>query len=361
METTSHAVLAEGLTKRYGAKSALDDFDLTVAPGTVQGLLGPNGAGKTTAVRILSTLLRPDGGRALVAGHDVTTDPRRVRRHIGLVGQNAALDEAVTGRRNLILFGRLFHLDKRHAARRAEELLERFDLVEAADRGVKQYSGGMRRRLDLAASMILAPTVLFLDEPTTGLDPRARNEVWEAVRSLLAGGTAVLLTTQYLDEADKLADRIAVLDRGRKIADDTPERLKRELGGDRIEIVVREAAHLQPALRVLALVTEAGGEPLVDAEERRVTAPVGDRVAALTHVARACQEEGITIEDIGVRRPTLDEVFLRLTGHRAHEDDPDPTTPARPDPSGPGDPSDPPDPSDPSDPSAPSGKEVARR
>ncbi|MGC0415437.1 ATP-binding cassette domain-containing protein [Embleya sp. AB8] len=322
--TTSHVVLAEGLTKRFGAtRVALDGFELAVPRGTVQGLLGPNGAGKTTAVRILSTLLRPDGGRALVAGYDVTADPRRVRRHIGLVGQYAAVDDKVTGRHNLILFGRLFHLDKRQAVRRADELLERFGLAEAADRGVGEYSGGMRRRLDLAASMILAPDVLFLDEPTTGLDPRGRNEVWEAVRSLLAGGTAVLLTTQYLDEADKLADRIAVLDRGRKIADDTPDRLKRQLGGDRIEIVVREPAHLDPAVRVLAMVAEPGHEPAVDPEERRATAPVADRAAALAYVARTCQDEGISIEDLGVRRPTLDEVFLRLTGHRTHEPTPE--------------------------------------
>ncbi|MFI6583386.1 ATP-binding cassette domain-containing protein [Embleya sp. NPDC050493] len=318
-ETTSHAVLAQGLTKRYGTTRALDDFDLTVPRGTVQGLLGPNGAGKTTAVRILSTLLRPDGGRALVAGHDVAGDPRRVRRHIGLVGQHPAVDEVVTGRRNLILFGRLFHLDRRRAARRADELLEQFGLVEVADRGVRQYSGGMRRRLDLAVSMILAPDVLFLDEPTTGLDPRGRNEVWEAVRSLLAGGTAVLLTTQYLDEADKLADRIAVLDRGRKIADDTPDRLKRELGGDRIEIVVRDVVDLPRVVEVPARVADSAGEPVLDREERRVTAPVDDRVAALTNVARTCQDEGIAIEDIGVRRPTLDEVFLRLTGRSARE------------------------------------------
>ncbi|MEU0934840.1 ATP-binding cassette domain-containing protein [Embleya sp. NPDC005971] len=332
IRTTGPAVLAQGLTKRYGDTYALDDFDLTVPRGTVQGLLGPNGAGKTTAVRILSTLLRPDGGRAMVAGHDVTGDPRRVRRHIGLVGQHPAVDEAVTGRRNLTLFGRLFHLDRRRAARRADELLESFGLVEAADRGVKQYSGGMRRRLDLAVSMILAPDVLFLDEPTTGLDPRGRNEVWEAVRSLLAGGTAVLLTTQYLDEADKLADRIAVLDRGRKIADDTPDRLKRDLGGDRIEIVVRDTADLPRLVEVVARVADGGGEPVTDREERRVTAPVGDRVAALTHVARTCQDAGIAIEDIGVRRPTLDEVFLRLTGRRAHEPDSPSTgsTPNRP-------------------------------
>ncbi|WP_406284670.1 ATP-binding cassette domain-containing protein [Embleya sp. NBC_00896] len=323
MRTTNDAVLAEGLTKRYGDTHALDDFDLTVPRGTVQGLLGPNGAGKTTAVRILSTLLRPDGGRALVAGHDVVREARHVRRRIGFVGQYAALDESVTGRRNLTLFGRLFHLDKRHAARRADELLERFSLTEAADKGVKEYSGGMRRRLDLAASMILAPEVLFLDEPTTGLDPRGRNEVWEAVRSLIAGGTAVLLTTQYLDEADKLADRIAVIDRGRKIADDTPDRLKREFGGDRIEVVVRESVDVPRAVRVVAGVAVGGVEPVVAAEERRVTAPVDDRVAALTRVARELQDDGIVIEDIGVRQPTLDEVFLRLTGHRAHETGPE--------------------------------------
>jgi ABC-2 type transport system ATP-binding protein len=220
--TTDYAVRAEAIRKRYGHKHALDGFDLAVRTGTVHGLLGPNGAGKTTAVRALATLLTLDGGRATVAGVDVSRDPRTVRSLIGLTGQYAAVDEILTGRQNLEMFGRLFHLGGRRAALRAGELLERFDLVEAGDKGVSGYSGGMRRRLDLAASMILAPRVLFLDEPTTGLDPRGRGEVWDAVRALVAGGTTVLLTTQYLDEADKLASHITVMDRGRAIADDTP-------------------------------------------------------------------------------------------------------------------------------------------
>ncbi|WP_434097988.1 ATP-binding cassette domain-containing protein [Streptomyces sparsogenes] len=325
------AVRTEGLRKRYGRKPALDGFDLAVGHGTVQGLLGPNGAGKTTAVRILATLARPSGGRATVAGFDVTRQPREVRRRIGLAGQYAAVAEMLTGRQNLVMFGRLFHLDKARAARRADELLSAFGLTEAAGTVAKEYSGGMRRRLDLAASMILAPTVLFLDEPTTGLDPRARNEVWEAVRSLVAGGTTVLLTTQYLDEADQLADRVAVIDRGRKIADDTPAELKRAIGGDRIEVVVRETADLPAAVEAVARVMDEGAGqgaargggrgaesagPAVDREDRRVTAPVRDRVAALTEVARTLQERGVAVEDIGLRRPTLDEVFLRLTGHR---------------------------------------------
>ncbi|GAA2426212.1 ATP-binding cassette domain-containing protein [Streptomyces macrosporus] len=311
-----HAVWAEGLVKRYGDKRALDGFDLAVRRGTVHGLLGPNGAGKTTAVRILATLVRLDGGRATVAGHDVAREPARVRRRIGLVGQYAAVDEILTGRQNLEMFGRLFHLGTRQARRRADELLDRFGLTDAADKQLKAYSGGMRRRLDLAAGMILAPDVLFLDEPTTGLDPRSRNEVWEAVRSLVAGGTTVLLTTQYLDEADKLADRITVLDRGVRIADDTPAGLKNAIGGDRVEVVLRDAADIPTAVRVLAGVAD-GAEPHTDPEERRVHAPVTDRVAALTEVARTLQDEGVGMEDIGLRRPTLDEVFLRLTGHRA--------------------------------------------
>ncbi|MGP3951696.1 ATP-binding cassette domain-containing protein [Streptomyces sp. 7N604] len=319
MPVREFAVLAEGLEKRYGEKRALDGFDLAVRCGTVHGLLGPNGAGKTTAVRILSTLVRLDGGRARVAGLDVTRQPRQVRRRIGLTGQYAAVDEIVTGRQNLAMFGRLFHMDRKRAARRADELLEQFGLTEAAEKGVKEYSGGMRRRLDLAASMILAPEVLFLDEPTTGLDPRGRNEVWEAVRSLVAGGTTVLLTTQYLDEADKLADRIAVIDRGRTIADDTPAELKREIGGDQVEVVVREAADLPAAAKAVARVAAAGAEPEADREDLRVTAPVTDRVAALTEVARTLQDEGIAVEDLGVRRPTLDEVFLRMTGRRTEE------------------------------------------
>ncbi|MFD0148459.1 ATP-binding cassette domain-containing protein [Streptomyces sp. NPDC127132] len=314
-----HAVLAEGLRKRYGKKNdtthALDGFDLAVRAGTVHGLLGPNGAGKTTAVRILATLLKPDGGHARVAGVDVTRDPRAARARIGLVGQYAAVDEGLTGRQNLELFGRLFHLGARRARTRAAELLDRFGLTEAADKGAGQYSGGMRRRLDLAASMVLAPAVLYLDEPTTGLDPRARGEVWDAVRTLVAGGTTVLLTTQYLDEADRLASRITVMDRGRAIADDSPDGLKDRVGGDRVEVVVAEAADLPAARAVLARV--AGTDPRTDASERRVHAPVTDRVAALTEVARTLQREGIAVEDLALRRPALDDVFLRLTGQEA--------------------------------------------
>ncbi|WP_307813498.1 ATP-binding cassette domain-containing protein [Streptomyces sp. N35] len=311
MET--HAVRAEGLQKRYGEKRALDGFDLTVRRGTVHGLLGPNGAGKTTAVRALATLLRLDGGRAQVAGVDVGKDPRVVRAKIGLAGQYAAVDELLSGRQNLELFGRLFHLGGRRAKLRADELLEQFDLVEAAAKSVGDYSGGMRRRLDLAASMILAPEVLFLDEPTTGLDPRGRGEVWEAVRALVDGGTTVLLTTQYLDEADKLASRITVIDQGRAIADDTPAELKNTVGGDRIEVVVADDSDIVPALAVVARVCE--GEPSVDRAERRIHAAVADRVAALTEVARTLQDQAVQVEDIGLRRPSLDDVFLTLTGH----------------------------------------------
>ncbi|QGV79985.1 ATP-binding cassette domain-containing protein [Streptomyces ficellus] len=309
------AVRAEGLEKRYGEQRALDGFDLAVRPGTVHGLLGPNGAGKTTAVRVLATLRRFDGGRAEVAGVDVAREPRRVRGLIGLTGQYAAVDEVLTGRQNLEMFGRLFHLGGRRARSRATELLERFGLTEAADKGVDGYSGGMRRRLDLAASMILAPRVLFLDEPTTGLDPRGRGEVWDAVRALVAGGTTVLLTTQYLEEADKLASRVTVIDRGRAIADDTPEALKDRVGGDRIEVVAADPADLPRVARTVARV--CNGEPRVDGAERRVHAPVSDRVAALTEVVRTLQDEGVQVEDIGLRRPSLDDVFLRLTGHAA--------------------------------------------
>ncbi|WP_405931954.1 ATP-binding cassette domain-containing protein [Streptomyces sp. NBC_00827] len=309
-----YAVRAEGLEKRYGEKRALDGFDLAVREGTVHGLLGPNGAGKTTAVRILSTLLRLDGGSATVAGLDVARQPREVRARIGLTGQYAAVDEVLTGRQNLEMFGRLFHLGGRRARLRAGELLEQFDLVEAADKGVGKYSGGMRRRLDLAASMILTPSVLFLDEPTTGLDPRGRGEVWDSVRALVTGGTTVLLTTQYLEEADRLASHITVIDQGRAIADDTPDGLKDTVGGDRIEVVVSERADIPRVVKVVARV--ADGEPESDETELRVHAPVTDRVAALTDVARTLQDEGVAVEDIGLRRPSLDDVFLRLTGHR---------------------------------------------
>ncbi|MEV0115681.1 ATP-binding cassette domain-containing protein [Streptomyces sp. NPDC050844] len=326
-DRNDYAVRAEGLEKRYGEKKALDAFDLTVARGTVHGLLGPNGAGKTTAVRILSTLVRLDGGRAEVAGADVVRSPDAVRARIGLTGQYAAVDEVLSGRQNLEMFGRLFHLGGRRAARRAQELLEQFDLVEAADKSAGDYSGGMRRRLDLAASMILAPAVLFLDEPTTGLDPRSRLEVWDTVRKLVAGGTTVLLTTQYLEEADKLASRITVIDQGRAIADDTPDGLKSTVGGSCLEVVVRDAADLSAAWTAVSRV--ADGVPQTNALERRVQADVTDRVGALTEVARTLQDQGIAIEDIGLRRPSLDDVFLRLTGHRAEPPlEPDPLTDA---------------------------------
>ncbi|MFE4590532.1 ATP-binding cassette domain-containing protein [Streptomyces laurentii] len=302
---------------RAGGAYALDGLDLAVRRGTVHGLLGPNGAGKTTAVRILATLLKADGGHARVAGLDVTRDPRAVRARIGLAGQYAAVDENLTGRQNLEMFGRLFHLDARRARARAAELLDGFGLAEAVDQGAGEYSGGMRRRLDLAASMILAPDLLFLDEPTTGLDPRSRGEVWDAVRALVASGTTVLLTTQYLDEADRLASRITVMDRGRAIADDTPGGLKSRVGGDRIEVVVADAADLPAVRRVLARV--AAAEPAEDPAERRIHAPVSDRVAALTETARALQDERIAVEDLGLRRPSLDDVFLSLTGHDSTE------------------------------------------
>lgn len=309
------AVRAEGLRKKYGDSRGLNGLDLQVPAGTVRGLLGPNGAGKTTAVRILTTLVKADGGRAEVAGFDVTRQAAQVRSRIGLLGQYAAVDEVLSGRQNLVMFGRLFHLDRKAAERRAEELLAQFGLADTGAKPVNKYSGGMRRRLDLAASLILAPEVLFLDEPTTGLDPRSRNEVWAAVRSLVDGGTTVLLTTQYLDEADQLADEISVIDTGRVIAEGTPEELKSAIGGDRIDVVVRQAEQLAEAANVLT--RAVGAEAEIDQDNRRVGAPVADRVSALTVTVRALQDAGIAAEDIALRRPTLDEVFLHLTGHQA--------------------------------------------
>ena len=301
----------EGLRKRYGDRTALDGVDLSVAAGTVCGLLGPNGAGKTTAVRILTTLLRADGGNAEVAGFDVAREPDRVRAAIGLVGQQTAVDEALSARQNLELFGRLYHLGKTAARTRAGELLDRFDLADTGTKAVRQFSGGMRRRLDLAAGLILAPRVLFLDEPTTGLDPRGRNEVWAAVRALVADGTTVLLTTQYLDEADQLADRISVLDHGRVVAEGTPAALKSDLGGDRLDVVLHDTADLERAAAILARVAGAATE--TDPDARRVSAPVQDRVGALADAARLLRDEGIPVEDVALRRPTLDEAFLHLT------------------------------------------------
>ncbi|MEV6174991.1 ATP-binding cassette domain-containing protein [Streptomyces sp. NPDC051954] len=314
---SEYAILAENVCKRYGDAPALSGFGLRVPEGTVHGLLGHNGAGKTTAVRILSTLARLDEGRAEVAGFDVVRDSAKVRARIGLLGQNAAVDEVLSGRQNLVMFGRLYHLGKRAAGVRADALLEQFGLADTGSKQVKDYSGGMRRRLDLAASLILAPRVLFLDEPTTGLDPRSRNEVWAAVRSLVEDGTTVLLTTQYLDEADQLADRISVIASpggagGRLIAEGTPDELKSQIGGDRIDVTVRHSGELAAAADVLARIT--GLAPDTDAENRRVGAPVRDRVAALSQIVRALGEAGVVAEDIALRRPTLDEVFLHLTG-----------------------------------------------
>ncbi|GHH30906.1 daunorubicin resistance protein DrrA family ABC transporter ATP-binding protein [Lentzea cavernae] len=306
-----HAVLAEGLHKRFDGKAALDGFDLAVPAGTVCGLLGPNGAGKTTAVRILATLLRLDGGRAEVAGHDVVREAPAVRRQVALNGQQSTVDDVLTGRENLVMWGRLYHLSKRQASLRAEELLEQFGLADAADKRAKHYSGGMRRRLDLASSFITAPSVLFLDEPTTGLDPRNRGEVWREVKRVVAEGTTVLLTTQYLDEADQLADQIVVMDTGRVAAQGTPDHLKSKLGGDRIEVVVRNSDELPVVAGVL------GEDAEVDHDAFRVSAAVVDRVAALTRVTSALAAKGVEAEDIALRRPTLDDVFLAITGHKA--------------------------------------------
>ncbi|MEU5334760.1 ATP-binding cassette domain-containing protein [Streptomyces asoensis] len=310
------AITVEGVRKRYGGTQALDGLGLTVARGTVHGVLGPNGAGKTTLVRILSTLLRPDGGRVEVAGHDVVRQAREVRARIGLLGQHAALDEELGGWQNLEMFGRLHHLGARHARVRAGELLERFGLTDAGRKPVRAYSGGMRRRLDLAASLIgdrngNGPQVLFLDEPTTGLDPRGRAEVWSAVRSLVGGGTTVVLTTQYLEEADQLADRISVVDRGRVIAGGTADELKALTGGDRIDVVLRDAALLGTVVALLPLPER---DITVDPDRRLLSAPVTDRMAALSGVVRALEAAGVEAEDVALRRPTLDEVFLHLTG-----------------------------------------------
>ncbi|MFJ8535881.1 ATP-binding cassette domain-containing protein [Streptomyces sp. NPDC093591] len=310
------AITVEKARKKYGGKAgknALDGLDLTVARGTVHGVLGPNGAGKTTLVRILSTLLRPDSGRVEVAGHDVVRQAYEVRLRIGLLGQHAALDEELGGHQNLEMFGRLYHLGARHARVRAGELLDRFGLADTGRKPVKQYSGGMRRRLDLAASLITDPEVLFLDEPTTGLDPRGRTEVWSAVRSLVGGGTTVLLTTQYLEEADQLADRISVVDAGRVVADGTADELKALTGGDRIDVVLRDAGQLGAAV---ALLPVPKADISVDPDRRLLSAPVTDRMTALSGVVRALEEAGIEAEDVALRRPTLDEVFLHLTGDR---------------------------------------------
>ncbi len=320
-----YAVLAEGLVKNFGATKALTGLDLQVPGGTVLGVLGPNGAGKTTAVRILTTLLAPDAGRAEVAGFDVVRDADRLRAHIGLTGQSAAVDQYLTGRENLDMVGRLYHLSRGDARRRADELLEQFDLADAATRPVKTYSGGMRRRLDLAASLVIAPPVLFLDEPTSGLDPRSRLGMWDVIRQLVSAGTTLLLTTQYLEEADSLADRIAVVDGGRVIALGTSDELKDQVGGDRLELVL--VAGTEPSVAVRALRPYLSGEPAVEPGTRRLTGPIVDGATVLAAVVRDLDAAGIGIADLTLRRPTLDDVFLTLTGHAA-EDAAEPAAPA---------------------------------
>jgi ABC-2 type transport system ATP-binding protein len=306
-------ITARGLVKRYGDVTALDGLDLTVPEGTVLGLLGPNGAGKTTAVRVLTTLLDADAGSATVAGVDVFADPQGVRRRIGLSGQYAAVDEYLTGFENLDMIGRLYKLGRTRSRERARELLERFTLTEAGDRPVKGYSGGMRRRLDLAGALVAAPSVLFLDEPTTGLDPRSRTDMWDVIRELVAGGTTLLLTTQYLEEADRLADAICVIDRGRVIAQGTADALKEQVGGERVEVVVRDDAELSTAQAVLSEI--ATGEVVVEREVRRIIAPVTGGGKVLVEALARLDSAGVEVLDVGLRRPTLDDVFLSLTGH----------------------------------------------
>ncbi|MFF1413386.1 ATP-binding cassette domain-containing protein [Streptomyces sp. NPDC058289] len=309
------AIYAEGLVKTFGDVRALDGVDLDVPEGTVLGLLGPNGAGKTTTVRVLTTLLQPDSGKAVVAGIDVLKHPNEVRRSIGLSGQFAAVDEYLTGRENLQMVGRLYQMGAKAAKARADELLERFNLGDAADRTAKTYSGGMRRRLDLAAALVVSPPVMFMDEPTTGLDPRNRQALWAIIQELVAGGTTLLLTTQYLEEADHLAHDICVVDHGRVIARGTSDQLKAQTGGERVEVVVHEREHMATAREVLAGFGK--GETTVEEHTRKLTVPVSGGAKLLAEVIRELDGRGIEIDDIGLRRPTLDDVFISLTGHAA--------------------------------------------
>ena len=319
-------VFAEGLVKRFGSFTALDGVDFTALQGSVVGLLGPNGAGKTTAIRILTTLLRPDGGRASVAGYDVVRQPQLVRSVIGLTGQYAAVDEDLTGRENLVLVGRLGRIAKRAARERATVLLALFELSDAGDRTLRTYSGGMRRRLDLAASLMFSPAVLFLDEPTTGLDPRSRLELWNVIEELKRQGTTIVLTTQYMEEADQLADRISVIDGGRIIAEGTSDELKRKVGGDVLDLTVADRSSTAAAASILAeLFHTAGHELAVDAELGTVLVPVTTGAVALVEAVRALDAAGVAVADLGLRRPSLDDVFLSLTGHLAEE--PRPETP----------------------------------
>jgi len=314
------AILVEGLTKSFGDVQALRGIDMVVPRGTVLGVLGPNGAGKTTAVRILTTLLRPDGGRALVEGHDVVHEAGAVRQSIGLAGQSAAIQVELTGRENLEIIGRLYHLKRAEARRRAGELLEQFGLADAADRSARTYSGGMQRRLDLAASLVGQPQVLFLDEPTTGLDPRARLGLWEVIRSLVSGGMTLLLTTQYLEEADELADEIVIIDQGQIIAAGTAEELKGQVGGDVVEFTVPDPSRTGAALSAIAGIAET--EPYANRETGVISVGVGQQGSdVLVDAVRALDRNGVAIRDLSLRRSSLDDVFVALTGHVA-EDEP---------------------------------------
>lgn len=309
---TTYAIEAKGLVKRFGDKTALHGVDFAVPAGTVTAVLGPNGAGKTTAVRILTTLSTPDGGTAKVAGFDVATQGTQVRRRIGLAAQDATVDGLLTGRENLVMLGELHHLGKAEAGRRADQLLADFSLTDSGDRLARDYSGGMRRRLDLAATIVARPEVLFLDEPTTGLDPRARAELWDVLDHLVGRGTTLLLTTQYLEEAERLADDIVVIDHGRVIAQGDSRELKRRVGGDQLQVVVRESAQLDHAAKILG--RGANAEVQIDEGARSATVPTRSGVAALAAVSVALADAGIEVDDLGMRQPTLDEVFLTLTG-----------------------------------------------